>query len=90
MGPSDLAPGQIGQERLDMVYCGHGLFFTVPKVHGFVGRGFIVVVHAVIGVATRDPYTSQSPGISQGPIDGVDELLVVSSFPQFHQWLLAA
>ena len=72
-----------------MVHSLQGLFFTVPEVHGFVGGGFIIVIHAVVGVAARDPNTSQSPDISQGSLDGVDELLMVSSFPQFHQGLLA-
>ena len=81
MGPSDLAPSQIRQERLDMVYSLQGLFFTVPEVYGFVGCGLVIVVHAVVGVTTRDPNTSQSPGISQGSIDGMNELLMVSSFP---------
>ena len=72
-----------------MVHSLQGLFFTVPEIDGFVGGGLVIIVHAVVGVAARDPNTSQSPGISQGSLDGVDELLVVSAFPQFHQGLLA-
>ena len=66
------------------------MFFTVPEVDGLVGSGLVIIEHAVVGVATRDPNTSQSPGISQGPLDGVDKLLMVSAFPQFHQRLFAA
>ena len=73
-----------------MVHSLQGLFFTVPEIDGFVGGGFIIVIPAIIGVAARDPDTSQSPGIFQGSLDGVDELLMVSAFPQFHQGLLAA
>ena len=57
-------------------------------VHGY--SGFVIIVHAIVGVTARDPNTSQSPGISQGSLDGVNKLLMVSAFPQFHQGLFAA
>ena len=68
----------------------HGLLFTIPQEHGLVGRRLVIIVHAVVGVAARHPHTPQSSRVSEGSLDGVHKLLVVTMFPQFHQWLLTA
>ena len=83
-GPSDLAPSQISNERLYMINSRHGLLLLITKVHGLVGSCLIVILHAVIGVTTRNPNASQPPRVSQGSLDGVNELFMVSTFPQFY------
>ena len=73
-----------------MIDSGHGLILTVTQVHGFVFGGLLIVIHPVIGVATCDPDTSQSPREFERSLDRVDELLMVSLFPQFYERLSAA
>ena len=68
--PSDLAHSQIGNERLYMTNSGQGLLLVITKEHGLVGSCLVVVVYAIIGVTTRYPNASQSPGTSQGSLDG--------------------
>ena len=73
-----------------MIDSGHGLFLTVTQVHGFVFGGLLIIVHAVIGVTARDPDTPQSPRKFERSLDGVNELLMVSLFPQFYERLSTA
>ena len=65
-----------------MIDSGHGLLFAIAKVHGLIGSGFIIVIHAIVGVAARYPDTPQSPRVFQGSLDGVHKLFVVSLFLQ--------
>ena len=73
-----------------MIDSGHGLFLTVTQVHGFVLGGLLIVVHPVIGVTTCHPDTSQSPRKFERSLDRVNELLMVSLFPQFYERLPTA
>ena len=43
----------------------------------------------MIFVAAGDPHTAQPPGGSQGSLNGIQKLLVVTTFTQFHQGLSA-
>lgn len=99
MGPSDLAPkeGTVftwfalnrafpkkeGEGGLHVVHSGQGLLFAVPQEHGLISGCLVVVIHSVVHVTAGHQHTAQPPGVSQGSLDGVDELFMVSSFPQF-------
>ena len=69
---------------------GHGLFFTIAQEHGLVGSRFIIIIHPVISVTACDLNTAQSPRVFEGSLDGVHKFLMVTMFPQMHQWLPTA
>ena len=89
-GPIDLAPCQVIQKWFYMLDAIHGLLFTFSQEHGLVCGGLFIIIHPIVRVTARHPNTPQSPHVSEGSLHRMYKLLVVSSIPQFHQWLPTA
>ena len=73
-----------------MLDASHGLLFAIPQEYGLIGGRLVVVKHPIVGVTTGDPHTSQSPSFFQWSLHWMDKLLMVTMFPQIHEWLPTA